>query len=122
MWRLVITAAVLVACARNVPPGSVCDGNGNCNRHEMGCVRCAYEGVCKSQYDACHADAGCNAFIACVEGCNGLEGSAGKRCALKCEDDHRAAYEAFYRPMAKCAFCQACRSDCQLPPDASLCR
>jgi hypothetical protein len=116
----IFVLALLAACRGASAPGSACDGSGNCNRKEQGCVRCAYAGVCKAQYDACHASPACNAFIACVERCDGLEDR--KRCATKCEAEHAEEYEQLYRPMAKCAFCQACRADCQLPPDASLCR
>src|SRR5262249_31665939 len=100
-----------------------CDGTGSCNVMEtIGCVPCAYQTVCKSFYDACQANADCQAYIACHRSCDGLDPDAGMRCADQCETDHQIGSEQFFRPMAKCAFCDACKQDCALPPTASLCQ
>jgi hypothetical protein len=95
-----------------------CDGTGNCNVRGTGCVRCAYAGPCKGAYDACQGSPDCIVFGACAQACKLSD--AGTACNNRCEGEHPTGYAA-YKAMIKCAFCETCRSDCNLPPTASYC-
>ncbi|WP_437614068.1 MXAN_6577-like cysteine-rich protein [Sorangium sp. So ce834] len=95
---------------RAVPP-PVCDDAGVCGDGSSGCIRCAFEGNCRDEFDACIGRDACINFIDCYRTCN--RNADCEDACIAADPDSSALYTAALR----CAFCDECADSCSGDPE-----
>ncbi|WP_437817857.1 MXAN_6577-like cysteine-rich protein [Sorangium sp. So ce1078] len=89
---------------RAVPP-PVCDNSGECGDSTSGCVKCAVEGNCADEVEACGDSPACIGFLSCYHTC------ATDACKADCIEADPASAALVDRYKA-CIYCSECPNDC----------
>lgn len=90
-----------VASTGSGPPPS-CD-QGGCDP----CTECSLARGCQGELDACHADASCGAFDACLGECGN-----DSFCIDGCYYDYWEGAAPLFTAMAQCVICDDCQMTC----------
>ena len=112
----------------------MCDGQKDCGDFGTGCIGCATQGECATEYNDCANSVSCYTFSACAGQCADDDAT----CTMKCNDGKPAALAAClsmcsdtvaaclnekcvnanadgaqkYSSLVQCVVCKACPSDC----------
>lgn len=99
------TSTTATTTATSTSSGAGCDDSDNCGDSTMGCIACALEGNCASQYGDCAADQDCIDFSTCAGAC------ADQACYDQCVTDHPTGAD-IYNTLLVCVLCDECYNDC----------
>lgn len=86
-----------------------CDSIGMCGDFGMGCVYCAIQGACASQYNACFNDMHCSQYQMCSQMCSFKDPMCLDACAAQWPDGAKELND-----LTQCIACDQCPMSCAM--------
>jgi hypothetical protein len=93
-----------------------CDALSDCGNFGEGCVACAIQDACATEYANCANDPACESYATCVTDCPSKSDS----CVLGCATQSPGGSDT-YKSLNQCVVCQACATSCADATEPNTC-